>query len=161
MEEAPAPLPIGGMFHINLNCTNFDRSLAFYKALGFEVQREFPPNGHWAVAKGLGVGDHQVKGALLRLGDAPDRTFLDLLEWMSPPSDTHAHPKLTDAGLVRIALWTTRYDEVLAGLRTMGVEFISEPVEVNEEHIKMRFVCFRDPDGNVLELVERSWPAER
>lgn len=155
------PLEIHSIFHINLNCRDFDKSLVFYQALGFRVQMEFPEAGHAMVGKGLGVGEHRVKGALLKLGDDPRGARLDLLEWVSPRSSTPSPLTLTDPGMVRIALSTADFEGDVAKLRDLGVEFISEPIyrPTTDGKEAPMFVCFRDPDGNVLELVNQPKPA--
>ena len=59
------------------------------------------------------------------------------------------------AGIARIALASSDLDGDMARLKAEGVEFISEPATVIwEDHPSSRFVCFKDPDGTVLELVE-------
>jgi catechol 2,3-dioxygenase-like lactoylglutathione lyase family enzyme len=152
---------ITSMYHVNLNCRDFDVSLAFYQKLGFEIEMPFPEAGHPMVGKGLGVGEHWVKGALLRLGSDPGATRLDLLEWIRPRNQEPSPLKLTDPGIVRIALMTSDFESDYAALRQMDVDFISEPIyRPLEDGTQVPFfVCFRDPDGNVLELVQRSRPA--
>lgn len=152
---------ITSMFHVNINCRDFDVSLAFYQQLGFEVEMAFPEAGHPMVGKGLGVGEHWVKGALLRLGSEHGATRLDLLEWIRPRNQAPSPLKLTDPGIVRIALSTTDFETDVAKLREMGVSFISDPVyrQLPDGTEAPFFVCFHDPDGNVLELVQRPLPA--
>lgn len=148
---------VHSIFHINLNCLDFERSLAFYRALGFSIEMNFPETGHPAVAQGLGVGDHLVKGALLRLGDDPGAARLDLLEWVKPRNQTPSPLSLSDPGMVRIALSSDDFEGDYERLKALGVAFISEPVyRTTPEGEKPLFVCFRDPDGNVLELVNRA-----
>jgi catechol 2,3-dioxygenase-like lactoylglutathione lyase family enzyme len=154
-------LDIHSIFHINLNCRDFEKSLAFYQALGFRVQMDFPEAGHPMVGKGLGVGEHRVKGALLKLGDDPRGARLDLLEWLSPRNSAPSPLRLTDPGMVRIALSTADFEADVEKLRALGVEFISEPIyrPAPDGTEAPMFVCFRDPDGNVLELVNQPRPA--
>lgn len=147
---------IHSMFHINMNCVDFERSLAFYQALGFVVEIPFPEAGNELVSRGLGVGDHRVKGALLRLGEDPHSTRLDLLEWISPRNSAPSPLKLTDPGLPRIALASSDFESDVQRLRELGVKFISDVIyRSTPEGEKPMFVCFYDPDGNVLELVNR------
>jgi len=147
-------MKIRSIFHVNLNCRDFETSLAFYQALGFEIEMPFPEWGNPLVAKGLGVGEHRVKGALLRLGSGPSAARLDLLEWTSPRNTKPSPLKLTDPGFVRMAFATSDMLAVLQRLKKMGVEFISDPVyRDTPDGPRPMFVCFRDPDGNVLELV--------
>ena len=152
---------ITSMFHVNINCRDFDVSLAFYQKLGFVVEMPFPEAGHPMVGEGLAVGDHWVKGALLRLGSEHGATRLDLLEWIRPRNQAPSPLKLTDPGIVRIALSTTDFEADVAALREMGVSFLSDPVyrTLPDGARAPFFVCFRDPDGNVLELVQRPLPA--
>ena len=43
----------------------------------------------------------------------------------------------------------------MARLKAEGVEFLSEPASVKlEDGPVTRFVCFKDPDGTVIELVQ-------
>jgi catechol 2,3-dioxygenase-like lactoylglutathione lyase family enzyme len=58
-------------------------------------------------------------------------------------------------GLARIALRTDDLDSDVTFLKSQGVEFLSEPASVQlDGQAKTRFVCFKDPDGTILELVE-------
>jgi catechol 2,3-dioxygenase-like lactoylglutathione lyase family enzyme len=61
-------------------------------------------------------------------------------------------------GLNRIALWTIGLDEEYERLIGDGVEFLSEPKTMGGHS---KFVCMRDPDGTIIELIEflRSPPA--
>ena len=45
---------IEGIFHVNVNCSNLERSLAFYKMLGFRVVLDMPGAGGAKLDKGLG-----------------------------------------------------------------------------------------------------------
>jgi catechol 2,3-dioxygenase-like lactoylglutathione lyase family enzyme len=155
-------MAISSIFHVNLNCRNFEKSLAFYQALGFTIEIAFPEAGHPAVAQGLAVGEHRVKGALLKLGGDANAARLDLLEWTFPRNESSAPPKLSDPGIVRIALSSTDFEADFARLQSLGVEFISDPIyRPSGDGTTPMFVCFRDPDGNVLELVNRPQVVER
>jgi catechol 2,3-dioxygenase-like lactoylglutathione lyase family enzyme len=82
---------------------------------------------------------------------------LDLLEWIKPRNSSPSPLRLTDPGYVRVALSSDDFDADYARLKEMGVEFISDPIyRPTAEGDKPFFVCFRDPDGNVLELVARA-----
>jgi catechol 2,3-dioxygenase-like lactoylglutathione lyase family enzyme len=158
-EEEPS-VSIHSIFHVNLNCRNLDVSLPFYQALGFTVEMAFPEAGHPAVSEGLGVGPHRVKGALLRLGDDPHAARLDLLEWLSPRNEQPSPLTLSDPGIVRIALASSDFEADVKRLEEMGVTFISRTIyRETPTGRQPMFVCFRDPDGNVLELVNRPRPA--
>ena len=62
-------------------------------------------------------------------------------------------------GIARIALLTSDLEADVQTLKAHGVEFISEPVLLDPPDAPpARFVCFKDPDGTVLELVETEQP---
>ncbi|MCP3913525.1 MAG: VOC family protein [Actinomycetia bacterium] len=146
-------LNLTSIVHVNVNCSDFDRSLAFYRVLGFELLTMVPTTNTAEVAAAVGMPPYRVKGGLLKL--AGESMLIDLLEWQDPASDEPPYGHLYHLGLARIALRTADLDADMAELRAAGVEFLSEPATVEwEGQPPTRFVCFRDPDGTVLELVE-------
>ncbi len=91
----------------------------------------------------------------MRLKDAPSPFMIDLLEWKEPFDSAAPYARLNHLGLARIALASSDLEGDMARLQEEGVEFLSEPATVVwEGHPNSRFVCFKDPDGTVLELVE-------
>jgi catechol 2,3-dioxygenase-like lactoylglutathione lyase family enzyme len=140
-----------GLAYVNVNCRDLERSLAFYLALGFRLDQRFDEGFYSRVAKGYRVGPHRLRGALLGLGEAAIPQ-LDLVEWIEPPhGPTTADP--SRPGFQRIALATRDFDADYARLKAQGVEFLSEPM-THDDGAPL-FVCFKDPDGNILELVPR------
>jgi catechol 2,3-dioxygenase-like lactoylglutathione lyase family enzyme len=146
---------ISGMIHVNINCSNFDRSRRFYEALGFRVVWQVPTTNTKEVAAAVGMPPYRVYGALMALEGAEHPVVIDLLEWQSPSDASSPYPHLYHLGLARLALATTDMDADLAALEAMGVELIGPPARVVVNGVAGgRFVCFKDPDGTVLELVE-------
>ncbi len=144
---------ISGMAHVNINCSDFARSRAFYEALGFRLvwQVDGPPAGP-GVAAAVGFDDYRIKGGLMQLEGTA--VVIDLLEWSEPRDAAPPYPNLNHLGLARIALLTSDLDADVAELRAMDVEFISDPVSISgPTGPPVRFVCFKDPDGTVVELV--------
>ena len=81
--------------------------------------------------------------------------MLDLLEWQEPSDDSPPYSHLYHLGIARIALRTDDLDSDVTFLKSQGVEFLSEPATVQlDGQPETRFVCFKDPDGTILELVE-------
>jgi catechol 2,3-dioxygenase-like lactoylglutathione lyase family enzyme len=146
---------VTGMVHVNVNCSDYERSLAFYRRLGFEVLWEVPETNTPEVAAAVGMPPYRVRGALLALAGAGGSTLIDLLEWREPRDESPPYPHLYHLGLARIALATSDLDADVAELEAAGVELLSAPARVVPERgPASRFVCFKDPDGTVLELVE-------
>lgn len=147
---------VQSLFHFVLNVSNLERSLAFYTKLGFRILRDnrdvvWPP----MVAENFGMPVAQGRGALLGIGDGPDHTRLDMIEWLEP---RWRGPEKTDASgeaIPRvIALRTKNVRAAYAELRAQGIEFIREPREPNPMVGIESVVCCLDPDGTVVELIE-------
>ena len=146
---------IKSIFHINVNVTDFDRSLAFYKMVGFKVVLDLGEGPNPANDVGLNVPNGVIRAALLALSDDPRATRLDLIEWKQPKTEGKPHPHLYHAGAARIALFTRNIDEEYQRLKAAGVTMVSEPVLMRfASGAGSRFFCFKDPDGNFLELIE-------
>ncbi|NNL85774.1 MAG: VOC family protein [Myxococcales bacterium] len=145
-------MAIKGIFHVNVNCSDLDRSQPFYENLGFEVVHAIPEGGAPGMLRGLGLPpDSRARAAIMMLDRRNARgARLDLIEWKKPP--THGSPPsdLAHVGAVRIALWTKDIDAEYERLRADGIAFVSEPVAM----AGARFCCFRDPDGTMLELID-------
>jgi catechol 2,3-dioxygenase-like lactoylglutathione lyase family enzyme len=147
-------MSVTGLVHVNINCSDFDRSLEFYELLGFRRAIDVPARNTAEVAAAVGMPPYEVKGALLILQDAETPLMIDLLEWQDPSDESPPYPHLYHLGIARVALATDDLDSDVAFLKSHGVEFLSEPATVRiEGHPATRFVCLRDPDGTILELV--------
>ena len=144
------------IIHININVTDIERSIAFYRVLGFEVMHEFgtlPDAGR--ELRGMKTGDGEVCGAIMSLGDHPrSATKIELLQWLGEQPAEGPEPRSRRApGVARLALRTKDLCAFCDGLRRRGVAFEQEPVEIDVVGAQ-RFALFRDPDGTLLELVE-------
>ncbi|HUN56738.1 MAG TPA: VOC family protein [Candidatus Binataceae bacterium] len=146
---------IESIFHINVNVTNFERSLKFYELLGFKIIRDLKEGGNPKLDKGLRIPNGRGRAVLMILGDNPRSTRLDLIEWKNPPTEGHAYSHLWHAGLCRIALRTRTLLKDYEELKAKGVEFWSEPQMFDvREGRQEGFVCCTDPDGTVIELIQ-------
>ena len=146
---------IRGLVHININCRSFERSRAFYEKLGFELFLEVPESNTPEVARAVGFEEYQLKGGLMRLEGARTPLVIDLLEWCNPADATPPYAELNHLGIARIALYSSDLEADLEDLRAQGIEIIGEPATVVwGGRPSSRFVCFKDPDGTVLELVQ-------
>ena len=150
-------MAIAGMIHVNINCSDYDRSKAFYEVLGFKEILRVPETNTAELAAAVGMPPSRVKGALLELSGpkAKPSMIINLLEWIEPKDEAPPYDHLYHYGIARVALVTTDLDADMARLKDAGAEFLSEPVSMPPESgLPSRFVCFKDPDGTVLELVE-------
>jgi glyoxylase I family protein len=138
---------------LNINCTNLERSLAFYQLLGFKVIIDFRDGmSSKEMAEAFGMQTAALKGVHLRLGDAPDATRIDLLEFTDPQPTGRPYPHLYHTGIARICLKTTNIQQDHEDLAAKGIEFLSEPKALPGTSVSI--VCFKDPDGTFIELLE-------
>jgi glyoxylase I family protein len=150
---------IKSLFHVNVNCSNFERSLRFYQMLGFKVAVDIPEvtegGGRTSdTGRGLGLPDSNARAAIMTISDDPHATRLDLIEWKKPRDDAKPYAQLNHLGIARIALFTKGLREEYERLKNEGVSFISEPVVIRTGAGKALFACFYDPDDTILELFE-------
>jgi glyoxylase I family protein len=149
---------VKGIYHINVNVTDFERSLAFYQLLGFKIVRDLGEVGSKYIERALKITQPVGRAVLMQVGDDRRSTRLDLIEWKNPKTEGRAYPHLYHAGMARIALVTDTLralcDKVKAA-NIPGVEFFSEPQVIpNRTGGSDLFVCFTDPDGTVIELIQ-------
>ena len=152
--------PKFGWGHININVRNLDRSIAFYRKLGFEVfipgipylaldssDQASPLAAGMTEALGV-VNTARGRACIMQLDDGFPK--LDLTEF----SDLEQTGPLSNAdlGLVRICLVSEDLQADVSRLRAEGVEFISEPT-AGHEGLADVAVC-RDPDGTLIELLQ-------
>jgi catechol 2,3-dioxygenase-like lactoylglutathione lyase family enzyme len=144
------PWRVQSIFHFTVNASRFERSLDFYTTLGFQVLRDnrdvvWPP----MVARNFGLPEAQGRGALLGIGDGPEHTRLDLIEWLEPTLDPTADPRVPRI----IALRTENVQAAYDDLSARGIEFASAPQSARRAGIVNVCTC-RDPDGLLVELIE-------
>ena len=146
-----------GLLHVNINCSDFDRSKVFYERLGFRELMPIEQEASGAIAAAVGVAEYRLRGALMR---SRDGTIIDLLEWQNPRDVERPYASLNHLGLARMAFISTDIDADMETLRAADVTFVSEEpaVVTTPDGSVSRFICFEDPDGTVLELVEMTPP---
>lgn len=149
---------VKGIYHINVNATDFERSLAFYQLLGFKIVRDLGEVGNHYLERILKIPQPRGRAVLMQVGDDRRSTRLDLIEWKSPKTEGRAYPHLYHAGMARLALVTDALQALCDKVKAAhipGVEFFSEPQHIpNGSGGKDSVVCFTDPDGTVIELLQ-------
>lgn len=144
---------IEGIFHCNVNCTDIDRSLAFYEMLGFKVTLDFREGmSSVALSKAFGMSHARLRGVHLVLGDDPTVTRIDLVEFQEPKTEGQPYPHLYHTGIARLCFRTQNINQVYKELKSKGINFLSEPQTL--PGTSATIVCLTDPDGTVLELLE-------
>lgn len=145
---------IRDIIHLNINVSDIERSIAFYEKIGFEVMHVFGDQPTDDVRDGMEFRGSKMRGAVISTGDHPrSHTKIELIQWLDPKTEVLAKRGPHDAGVSRIALRTKNLMDFYHALREKGIEFETEPQEIDIVGAK-RFVLFRDPDGTLLELIE-------
>jgi catechol 2,3-dioxygenase-like lactoylglutathione lyase family enzyme len=158
-------LPVLGVAHVNVNCADLARSLAFYRDL---VGLTPLTHTHPRLQDGSGFGlPGRVAWDATLLHD--DRGLggpaLDLLEWKLPKPIGRPHEDANALGLFRLCLSVPDVEATHARLVAAGVRCLSRPVTAPIDPaagLSVRFFCARDPDGTTVEFLEapRATPGE-
>ncbi|MGD0197311.1 MAG: VOC family protein [Solirubrobacteraceae bacterium] len=129
-----------GFLHTCYRITDIDRSVAFYRALGFEEVRRMP------------IRDEAINVFMSVPGDGPEPR-LELTYNFGVE-----HYELGTA-YGHIAITAGELDATLERLAGLGIEPERAPYTVSEGGSRICFV--RDPDGYRIELIERSAEKDR
>ena len=146
--------------HININVRDLDRSIVFYKSLGFEIMIPAIPylgidqsEAHQSLpddaATALGIPrETRGRACIMQLGDGfPKIDLTELTDVTQTAPLTNA-----DIGLVRFCLGTEDLQSEVTRLKSAGVEFLSAP-KSGHQGLADIAVC-KDPDGTLIELLQ-------
>lgn len=146
------------IFHFVLPCTNVERSMAFYAHFGFEVikdnrQVEWPDFVGRNFAMKAGAQGRAVQLVLPHDDDL--QTRVDLIEWVDPRWHNRDGELPRDQRIPRImALLTHNVRGAYQDLTSRGLE-ATQPLREPDPVIGVQgVVCFQDPDGHIVELIE-------
>lgn len=135
--------------HLNIVVSDLDRSIAFFRLLGFEEGLGAELDTAF-LARLTGIAN--AGGRFVTLRHPGSNVTIELLKFVT---DSGADPQLGRAdriGLRHLAFAVTDIESVVARLRADGVEFLS-PIQTWEKTGK-RLLYLRGPDGILLELAE-------
>jgi diaminopimelate decarboxylase len=146
--------------HVSVTCASIERSLAFYRdGLGLTV-RERGLETDERIGAVVGLLGARLRFADLALGDGG---LLELLEYESPAGRA-LRPRPNDAGAAHVALAVDDLDGALRRLQRLGFPSRSAPVTLDDHDgtwKDVRIAYVDDPDGFVVELIERPAQAGR
>ncbi|MFH0965762.1 MAG: VOC family protein [Planctomycetota bacterium] len=137
------------MRHAGIVVRDMERMRAFYRDfLGLTEAIDFRERGDFIdTVQGLrGVDVRMVK---LKLADG---AMIELLEDSGHPVSDTSHRRLCDAGLTHLAFTVADVEEVYRRFQSAGLETLSLPVASPDGKARLFFA--RDPEGNLMELVE-------
>ena len=146
-------LPLLSTVHVNANCSDLARSLAFYRDLlgltPLSHTRPVPQDG-----RGFGLsGRVQWDAYLLYDERGVAGPAVDLLEWQVPPPIGRPAAAPNQLGLYRMCLAHPDLDALHARLSAAGVRTASAPAEMTLDPatgLHVRYLCAYDPDGTCV-----------
>src|SRR5258705_13705347 len=151
-------LPLLSTVHVNANCSDLARSLAFYRDLvGLAPLSHTKPVPQDGGGFGL-TGRVQWDAHLLHDERGLTGPAVDLLEWQTPRPTGRPAAAANQLGLYRMCLSHPDVDALYARLVGAGVRTASAPAEMTLDHatgLRVRFFCAFDPDGTCGEFIEQ------
>ena len=138
-----------GFHHAAISTSDLDRCVSFYKDIvGCEEAWSFEwPTGTPAADEMTGLTDSAARAIMLKLGE----TYLEVFAFSSPPPKqrTEIRPDC-DHGITHICLLVENLHGEYERMKSAGMIFHSPPLVQETGYV----VYGRDPDGNVIELIE-------
>jgi catechol 2,3-dioxygenase-like lactoylglutathione lyase family enzyme len=142
------------IFHVNVNCSDLERSRRFYEeGLGLHASvRTAPPVAQPGHAFGLQrarwdawilVGEHSFGGGAI-----------DLLQWQEPVPSGAPPGSVLETGFQRVAVGVAEIDSVVGRIPPLGGSVWGDPVTHASDDAIVRRVMASDPDGTAIELIE-------
>jgi catechol 2,3-dioxygenase-like lactoylglutathione lyase family enzyme len=153
-QDATHPAAIIGLDHVGITVRNLDASLAFYRdLLGLRVIEISDEEDASTI---VGITGARIRAADLDTGDG--RVF-ELLEYVAAKGPA-LEQQPNQAGCAHVALRVNDIDAVLARLASAGYHPDGTPTLITGAIAweGATVVYLRDPDGAVLELVQRRPP---
>lgn len=150
---------IVGIAHIAFSVTEIDRTIEFYtKVLGMKLQAKGREKNDtlgtaiFGTKWGINQQHADIAYAVIKIGD----TNVEFIEYRDPKGQPyHKNPSI--AGSAHLAFKVDDIEEMRKKLETAGVEFHS-PINdfIKDGKIEWKWCYFRDPDGIILELVQKT-----
>jgi len=149
------PLDGARLFHVNVNCSNLERSSRFYTdGLGLTPgARTSPETAQPGAAFGLATA--RWDASILLGQKAYEGGAIDLLEWQEPAPVGAPPDAPTVTGFQRLGMRVPDLDAAIARAEALGGARWSPPFEhALENGGAIRLVIVSDPDGTAIELIE-------
>jgi catechol 2,3-dioxygenase-like lactoylglutathione lyase family enzyme len=149
---------VRSIFHFVLPCKNVERSTAFYGHFGFEVIKD-NRDVRWPDYVGENFNmKSSAQGRAVQLilpQDDALQTRIDLIEWVDPRWHNENDDRPAETRIPRImALLTHDIAGAYRELVERGLES-TRPLRDPDPVIGVKgVVCFADPDGHIVELIE-------
>ena len=135
--------------HVGIVVQDMEACLHFWRdIMGLEVAADFREEGEYidTVQAINGVRLHMIKLA------APDGSMIELLKDESHPTPPPDRNQLCDRGIRHLAFTVEDVERSWETLTSCGCPTLSPPVTAPDGKARLFFA--RDPEGNLLEIVQ-------
>jgi catechol 2,3-dioxygenase-like lactoylglutathione lyase family enzyme len=142
-------MAIIGFHHIAISSPNLERLSAFYqRCFGFEQVFDYSWSGVEMIDRMMQVKGTAARVVMLRTGNA----FLEIFQFASPTPKPHdAGRRVVDHGFSHLCVVVDDAAAECTRLAALGLELHCPPIETD---LPVRGTYGRDPDGNVIEILE-------
>jgi len=151
-----APTQITHLGSLVFNVSDYERSAAWYRMMGYELDYALPAEDRPEVAAAMGFEGHEgpikMRGAVLK--QVRDGSIMDLVQWIDPYDPSAPYPvPINHIGIARTALMSTNIEADVAMLEAQGVELVSPLTPCcSGDDASSYIIAFYDPDGTIVEL---------
>ena len=137
------------MDNVGIVVDDLKAAIAFFTALGLELEGETTVEGQW-VDRVVGLDGVRSDIAMMRTPDGHSR--LELSKFHTPPA-TAAEPNapVNTLGMGRIMFAVDDIDAAVARLQAHGAELVGEVVQYEDSY---RLCYVRGPEGIIVALAE-------
>jgi catechol 2,3-dioxygenase-like lactoylglutathione lyase family enzyme len=132
--------------HVSFTVADLESSARFYERLGFERFKDYLSAGP-AAEEGTGTPGAEIEIQWLRHPEG--EAMLELLRYREQPTEPAAHN--SQVGAAHLCICVEDVNAEHQRLSGEGVTFVSPP---HEDEFGVVWVYMRDPDGNVVELLQ-------
>ncbi len=132
--------------HMSFTVSDLEATNAFFAKLGFKPLRRYVSSGP-AADEGTGTVDADVDISWLSHPQGGPK--LELLRYQNEPTGEAAHN--SQVGAAHLCLRVANVNAEYERLSGEGVTFVSPP---HADEFGVVWVYMRDPDGNVVELIQ-------
>ncbi len=139
------------MDNVGIVVDDLDAAVAFFTALGMELEGRMPIEGRWAESV-VGLDDMRCEIAMMRIPGVTGR--IELAKYHAPEAialEPSVAPSNT-LGLHRIMFAVDDIEDTLARLRPHGAELVGEVTRFEDSYL----LCYlRGPSGIILALAQQ------
>ncbi|WP_029417925.1 VOC family protein [Brevundimonas bacteroides] len=155
-------MPVSSLIRSAVFCSDLERSTVFYRALGLDAvyfEGDLDPESSQGALQ-VPAGSTLRCRILKRSADAANFGMVGLFELTPAPEPLPAPAGPPRLGETALVFYAQPFIEVLTAARGAGATWSPDPITFVMPHRSQMEVCLRDPDGVLINLIDRD-PAEQ